>query len=433
MRLTMAINNCIFLPLQLPSSLKSKDHIQSSNVVLRNNKQSQKFKFKTISTNSSNIHKATMASLRSSDSKNHFTIGVTPGAHPEHLVVLVNGIIGSAENWRFAAEQFKLKLADTVLIHCSASNSALKTFHGVDVMGHRLAKEVQSVIREIPGVTKISFLAHSLGGLIARYAIGQLYNPPNETNVLENEDNNTSHKEDDDVDGDQQGEYNKPHLKNLPQASTSYGTMAGLEPANFITVATPHLGSRGSRQLPFLLGLAPFEKIAPLVAHWFVGKTGRHLFLTDGDSNHLPLLRRMVTDCDEGKFISALRAFRQRTLYANVLYDYMVGWQTSSIRRASEMPQIKHEPISPNYPHIVRDEELPPCSISLPSTSNMYEGGRCIEEMVTGLQQVSWRRVDVSFVGATSRFLAHNTIQVKTSTFHREGADVIYHILDNHF
>lgn len=56
-------------------------------------------------------------------------------------------------------------------------------------------------------------------------------------------------------------------------------------------------------QLPFLLGLAPFEKIAPLVAHWFVGKTGRHLFLTDGDSNHLPLLRRMVTDCDEGKFM----------------------------------------------------------------------------------------------------------------------------------
>lgn len=33
--------------------------------------------------------------------------------------------------------------------------------------------------------------------------------------------------------------------------------------------------------------------------------------------------------------------------------------------------------------------------------------------MVSGLQQVSWRRVDVNFVGAISRFMAHNTIQVR--------------------
>jgi hypothetical protein len=60
-------------------------------------------------------------------------------------------------------------------------------------------------------------------------------------------------------------------------------------------------------QLPFLFGFSPFEKVAPLMAHWFVGKTGRHLFLTDGDGGGggggLPLLRRMVTDCDEGKFM----------------------------------------------------------------------------------------------------------------------------------
>lgn len=110
--------------------------------------------------------------------------------------------------------------------------------------------QVQSVIRETPGVTKISFLAHSLGGLIARYAIGQLYKPPNEMNVLENQHNNASSGEDHNLDGNEQGEYNKSHLENVLQAtSTSNGTMAGLEPANFITVATPHLGSRGSRQV----------------------------------------------------------------------------------------------------------------------------------------------------------------------------------------
>jgi hypothetical protein len=28
-----------------------------------------------------------------------------------------------------------------------------------------------------------------------------------------------------------------------------YGSMAGLEPINFITVATPHLGSKGNRHV----------------------------------------------------------------------------------------------------------------------------------------------------------------------------------------
>lgn len=36
-------------------------------------------------------------SLQTSPSGNHFTIGVNPGAHPDHLVILVNGIIGRLE------------------------------------------------------------------------------------------------------------------------------------------------------------------------------------------------------------------------------------------------------------------------------------------------------------------------------------------------
>lgn len=34
------------------------------------------------------------------------------------------------------------------------------------------------------------------------------------------------------------------------------------------------------------------------------------------------------------------------------------------------------------------------------------------EEMLAGLQQVPWRRVDVSFLGAKAKYQAHNTIQV---------------------
>jgi hypothetical protein len=39
------------------------------------------------------------------------------------------------------------------------------------------------VVEKYPGVTKISFVGHSLGGIISRYAIGQLYAPPGEKSL----------------------------------------------------------------------------------------------------------------------------------------------------------------------------------------------------------------------------------------------------------
>ncbi|CAM6005524.1 unnamed protein product [Sphagnum balticum] len=262
------------------------------------------------------------------ENANSFTLGVSEGAGPEHLVVLVNGIVGSVENWRFAAEQFKKKLADKVVVHCNACNSALRTFNGVDVMGNRLAEEV-----------------------------------------------------------------------------------------------------------PFLFGISTLERVAPMISHWFIGRTGRHLFLADGNKTLQPLLQRIVTDCHEGRFMSALRAFKQRTAYANTVYDHIVGWRTASIRRESEMPQVDiRKALDPAYPHIVRDEELPAVDLK-PTTMQTREPASDFAEevMLTGLQQVAWRRVDVSFSGARVKNQAHNTIQVKSAAVHLEGQDVIAHIIDKHF
>jgi hypothetical protein len=36
---------------------------------------------------------------------------------PDHLVVMVNGIVGSAADWKYAAEQFVKKFPDKVLVH----------------------------------------------------------------------------------------------------------------------------------------------------------------------------------------------------------------------------------------------------------------------------------------------------------------------------
>lgn len=67
---------------------------------------------------------------------------------------------------------------------------------------------------------RISFVAHSLGGLIARYAVGRLYEPG------------------------PAGESSSG-----AGSSSAEARVAGLEPINFITFATPHLGSRGHNQV----------------------------------------------------------------------------------------------------------------------------------------------------------------------------------------
>jgi Putative serine esterase (DUF676) len=55
-------------------------------------------------------------------------------------------------------------------------------------------------------------------------------------------------------------------------------------------------------QLPFLCGLPFLERRASETAHLIVGRTGKHLFLTDNDNGNPPLLLRMVDDSDDIKF-----------------------------------------------------------------------------------------------------------------------------------
>jgi triacylglycerol esterase/lipase EstA (alpha/beta hydrolase family) len=58
---------------------------------------------------------------------------------------------------------------------------------------------VRTLVARHPSLTRISFLAHSMGGLLSRYAIGVLYQPTS-------------------------------------------GTICGLQPCHFISMATPHMG-----------------------------------------------------------------------------------------------------------------------------------------------------------------------------------------------
>lgn len=87
------------------------------------------------------------------------------------------------------------------------------------------------VAKRWPQVSKISFVAHSLGGLVARYAIGKLY------------ENRPVSGSSDSI-GKVGSDSEQCHDEQVCEAR-----IAGLKPVNFITVATPHLGSRGHRQV----------------------------------------------------------------------------------------------------------------------------------------------------------------------------------------
>ncbi|XP_055834917.1 lipid droplet phospholipase 1-like [Solanum dulcamara] len=337
---------------------------------------------------------------------------------PQHLLVLVHGILASPSDWTYAQAELKKRLGRNFVIYASSCNTFTKTFTGIDGAGKRLADEVMLVVKKQEHtLKKISFLAHSLGGLIARYALALLYS--------------------DDV--------------VAASTTTNFklkGLIDGLEPINFITLATPHLGVRGKKQLPFLFGVPILEKLAAPIAPFLAGQTGKQLFLTDGKSNKPPLLLRMASDCDDGKFISALGAFKCRVLYANVSCDHMVGWRTSSIRRETQLLKPPRRSLD-GYKHVVDMEYCPAIPSEgphfPPEAAKAKEAAQNAstmqttleyheimeEEMIRGLQQFSWKKVDVSFHSAFWPFFAHNNIHVKNEWFHNAGAGVISHVADH--
>ncbi|CAG7907644.1 unnamed protein product [Brassica rapa] len=86
--------------------------------------------------------------------------------------------------------------------------------------GHMPLIQVRQVVQKNKSLKKISFLAHSLGGLSQRHAVAVLYSAA----VSQASDGAA--------------------LSNSGNSHLPRGSLAGLEPMNFITLATPHLGVR---------------------------------------------------------------------------------------------------------------------------------------------------------------------------------------------
>lgn len=177
-------------------------------------------------------------------------------------------------------------------------NAGSFTYDGIELGGERVTQEIEDKLEELARhgtmIKKLSIVGYSLGGLVARYAIGLLY-----------------HK----------------------------GWFEKLEPVNFTTFASPHLGVRTP-----LLGI--HNHIWNVVGARTLSTSGRQLFTIDRFRDTGRPLLSVIADPDS-IFIKALTRFRNRSLYANIINDRSTAYYTSGISRTD--PFVNLNKVKVNY------------------------------------------------------------------------------------
>ncbi|KAL9028608.1 MAG: hypothetical protein Q9196_003053 [Gyalolechia fulgens] len=208
---------------------------------------------------------------------------IDPERKADHLCVLVHGLWGNPSHLSYLAKSLREKYAEDKLnILVAKSNSGTYTYDGIETGGERVTQEIESLLQELEGdgapAAKLSIVGYSLGGLIARYAIGLLH---------------------------------------------SKGWFQKIQPVNFTTFATPHLGVR-----------TPLRGYHSQLWNAFGSRTlsasGRQLFTIDTfrDTNR-PILS-LLADPDS-VFMRALSLFKNRVLYANIVNDRSAPYYTTAI------------------------------------------------------------------------------------------------------
>ena len=171
---------------------------------------------------------------------------------------------------------------DRLHILIPKTNSNNFTYDGIDLGAERVTHEIETYIEDLreagKHVKRFSIVGYSLGGLVARYVIGLLY---------------------------------------------SRKCFDNIEPTNFTTFATPHLGVRTP-----VLGVG--SRIWNFLGSSTLSISGRQLFLMDTFRDTGKSLISVLADPDT-TFMRALQAFPRRVLYANIVNDRSAPYYTTSI------------------------------------------------------------------------------------------------------
>ncbi|KAI1192734.1 putative serine esterase-domain-containing protein [Nemania serpens] len=238
-----------------------------------------------------------------------------------HLCVLVHGLWGNPDHMNQVAKAIRATYPeDQLYLLLAKRNSGNFTYDGIELGGERVCLEIEEEIESIRSqggnVTKLSLVGYSLGGLVARYAIGLLY---------------------------------------------AKGVLDEVEPVNFTTFATPHLGVRAP-----LRGW--YDSVWNGLGPRILSESGRQIFIVDSFRDTGRPLLSILAD-PESIFITGLKRFKRRTLYSNIINDRTVVHYTSMITKTDpykDLTKIKPSYVK-GYEDVVLDRVNP--SSPLPSVA----------------------------------------------------------------
>ncbi|KAL9057337.1 MAG: hypothetical protein Q9162_002411 [Coniocarpon cinnabarinum] len=216
-----------------------------------------------------------------------------------HFCVFIHGLWGNPGHLTQLSKSLLAKFSGSNLhVLIAKRNVGNFTYDGIELGAERVTKEIEdefdNLEKEGKNITKISVVGYSLGGLIARYAIGLLY---------------------------------------------SKGYFDRFEPINFSTFAAPHLGVRTP-----LLGWS--NQLFNVLGSRTLSVSGQQLWATDDfQGTGRPILAILADP--NSVFMRALSSFKHRLLYANIINDRAVPFYTACIEDTD--PFVDLDAIKINY------------------------------------------------------------------------------------
>ncbi|KIV97579.1 hypothetical protein PV10_01311 [Exophiala mesophila] len=256
----------------------------------------------------------------------------TPTGKANHTVFLVHGLWGNANHLQYILKSLHDRYTeDELVVVACKSNANSLTYDGIEVGGERVAKEIEDKFQELARdgykISKFSIVGYSLGGLIARYAVGLL---------------------------DHKGYFDK------------------VTPVNFTTFATPHLGVRTP-----LTGYP--NHLWNVLGARTLSTSGRQLFTVDKFRDTGRPLLSVLADPDS-IFIHALAKFQRRSLYTNIVNDRSAVYYTTGISKTdpfTDLSKVQLQYLKDFEPVIVDPDQpvIKPAENELPSFYQRFRSG----------------------------------------------------------
>lgn len=248
---------------------------------------------------------------------------------------------GNPNHLEYVNQTLRKKYSEDQLhIRIPKTNSGNYTYDGIELGGERITQEIEEYLREFSEagvkIAKFSIVGYSMGGLVARYALGLL---------------------------DSRGWFDEGKLR----------------PINFTAFASPFLGTRN----PYL---GPRYRLWNTLGSTTLSVSGQQLFLTDNFRDTGRPMLAVLAD-PQSIFIKALAKFKHRVLYCNIINDRSVPYYTGAISLTDpftdlEALELNHMPgrapnlldaAKPVQPKLTDEESIPLYSQIADAISNIIK------------------------------------------------------------